>query len=63
MRRTPVGPERAEYVHKLRARYEKSGLSIRSLVALTGYSYGTVRQLLAEAGTAFRSRGGARRRS
>jgi len=36
-------------------------MSIRALGQLTGYSYGTVHTLLAEAGTTFRGRGGAGR--
>jgi hypothetical protein len=48
---------RDELLHELRSAYE-SGASIRSLVAVTGRSYGAVHSMLRESGTAMRSRGG-----
>jgi len=48
---------RDELLHELRHAYE-SGASIRSLVASTGRSYGSVHSLLRESGTTMRSRGG-----
>ncbi|MBI3227423.1 MAG: transcriptional regulator [Mycolicibacterium cosmeticum] len=41
----------------LRTAYER-GASIRSLVAITGRSYGSVHSMLRESGTTMRSRGG-----
>ncbi len=46
-----------QLLHELRGAYE-SGASIRSLVASTGRSYGSVHALLRESGTTMRSRGG-----
>ena len=46
-----------ELLHELRNAYE-SGASIRSLVASTGRSYGSVHSLLRQSGTTMRSRGG-----
>jgi len=48
---------RDELVHELRNRYEH-GASIRSLVAATGRSYGSIHSMLRESGTTMRSRGG-----
>lgn len=48
---------RDELLHRLRSAYE-GGASIRSLVADTGRSYGSVHSLLRESGTTMRSRGG-----
>jgi hypothetical protein len=48
---------RDELLDELRSAYEK-GASIRSLVATTGKSYGSVHSLLRESGTTMRSRGG-----
>jgi hypothetical protein len=48
-----TGDERAATAARLRKRYE-TGDTIRGLVALTGRSYGAVRDLLLEAGTAMR---------
>ncbi|BCZ25013.1 hypothetical protein MTY59_48680 [Mycobacterium senriense] len=45
---------------ELRHAYE-GGASIRSLVAKTGRSYGSVHSLLRESGTTMRSRGGPNR--
>jgi hypothetical protein len=48
---------RDELLEELRAAYEK-GASIRSLVATTGKSYGSIHSMLRESGTTMRSRGG-----
>ena len=48
---------RDELLEELRSAYEK-GASIRSLVATTGKSYGSIHSLLRESGTTMRSRGG-----
>ncbi|MCV7433984.1 helix-turn-helix domain-containing protein [Mycolicibacterium bacteremicum] len=48
---------REEILSDLRSDYE-SGASIRSLVAKTGRSYGSVHSMLLESGTRMRSRGG-----
>ena len=48
---------RDQLLNELRNAYE-SGASIRSLVASTGRSYGSVHGLLRESGTTMRSRGG-----
>ncbi|MDX1890992.1 helix-turn-helix domain-containing protein [Mycolicibacterium sp. 050158] len=48
---------RDELLEELRSAYEK-GASIRSLVATTGKSYGSVHSMLRESGTTMRSRGG-----
>lgn len=55
---------RDELLEELRSEYEK-GASIRSLVASTGKSYGSIHSMLRESGTTMRSRGGPnhRRRS
>ncbi len=48
---------RDQLVSELRNEYER-GASIRSLVASTGHSYGSIHSMLRESGTAMRSRGG-----
>lgn len=48
---------RDEFLNELRDAYEK-GASIRTLVATTGKSYGSVHSMLRESGTTMRSRGG-----
>lgn len=48
---------RAELLDELRNAYE-SGASIRTLVANTGRSYGSIHSMLRESGTTMRSRGG-----
>jgi hypothetical protein len=48
---------REELLHELRNKYEH-GASIRSLVASTGRSYGSIHSMLRESGTTMRSRGG-----
>lgn len=51
------GKPRDQLVSELRAEYER-GASIRSLVAATGHSYGSIHSMLREAGATMRSRGG-----
>jgi Helix-turn-helix domain len=46
----------------LRSAYE-GGASIRSLVASTGRSYGSIHSMLRESGTTMRSRGGPNHRT
>jgi hypothetical protein len=53
---------RDQLIHELRSAYE-SGASIRSLVANTGRSYGSIHALLRESGTTMRSRGGPNHRT
>jgi hypothetical protein len=53
---------REDLLHELRSAYE-GGASIRSLVAATGRSYGSVHSMLRESGTTMRSRGGPNHRS
>ncbi|MGE0218958.1 helix-turn-helix domain-containing protein [Mycolicibacterium sp.] len=48
---------RDELISELRNEYER-GASIRSLVASTGHSYGSIHSMLRESGTTMRSRGG-----
>jgi hypothetical protein len=50
-----VGAERARHAAKLRKVYE-AGASIREVAEEDGRGYGTVRQLLLDAGTTLRSR-------
>jgi len=59
-----TGKSREQILTDLRSAYE-GGASIRSLVAQTGRSYGSVHSMLRESGTRMRSRGGPnhRRRS
>lgn len=59
MRNTGHKPknERDRLLHELRNAYE-GGASIRSLVATTGRSYGSIHSMLRESGTTMRSRGG-----
>ncbi|WP_327324173.1 helix-turn-helix domain-containing protein [Streptomyces sp. NBC_01210] len=59
-RRLLPGPDRDKVAAELKSQYEK-GASIRSLAESSGRSYGGVHRLLADAGAAFRSRGGAKR--
>ncbi|MCA2243277.1 MULTISPECIES: helix-turn-helix domain-containing protein [Mycobacterium] len=51
---------RDQLLDELRHAYE-GGASIRSLVATTGRSYGSIHSLLRESGTTMRSRGGPNR--
>lgn len=53
---------REELLAELRSAYEK-GASIRSLVATTGRSYGSIHSMLRESGTTMRSRGGPNHRT
>jgi hypothetical protein len=53
---------REDLIRELRSAYE-GGASIRSLVASTGRSYGSVHSMLRESGTTMRSRGGPNHRS
>nr|WP_264077878.1 helix-turn-helix domain-containing protein [Mycolicibacterium houstonense] len=53
---------RDELLVELRKAYE-GGASIRSLVATTGRSYGSIHSLLRESGTTMRSRGGPNHRT
>lgn len=53
---------RDQLLHDLRNAYE-SGASIRTLVASTGRSYGSVHSMLRESGTTMRSRGGPNHRT
>ncbi|MGE2728247.1 helix-turn-helix domain-containing protein [Mycolicibacterium vaccae] len=49
--------DRDQLIHELRNAYE-SGASIRTLVASTGHSYGSIHSMLRESGATMRSRGG-----
>ncbi|MEU3278851.1 helix-turn-helix domain-containing protein [Streptomyces antibioticus] len=62
VRRLTPGPERDRLTVDLKKKYE-GGKSIRALAEETGRSYGGVHRLLEDAQTAFRSRGGAPRRT
>ncbi|WP_197415253.1 helix-turn-helix domain-containing protein [Mycobacterium sp. M26] len=53
---------RDQLVNDLRHAYE-GGASIRTLVASTGRSYGSIHAMLRESGTAMRSRGGPNHRT
>jgi Helix-turn-helix domain len=53
---------REQMVHDLRHAYE-GGASIRTLVASTGRSYGSIHSMLRESGTTMRSRGGPNHRT
>ena len=53
---------RDELPTELRSAYE-GGASIRTLVASTGRSYGSIHSMLRESGTTMRSRGGPNHRS
>ncbi|WP_422747508.1 helix-turn-helix domain-containing protein [Mycobacterium sp. WMMD1722] len=53
---------RDQLLSELRSEYE-SGASIRSLVAKTGRSYGSIHSMLRESGTTMRSRGGPNHRA
>jgi Helix-turn-helix domain len=53
---------RDQFLHELRHAYE-GGASIRSLVATTGRSYGSIHSMLLQAGTTMRGRGGPNRTS
>ncbi|BBY77573.1 hypothetical protein MPRF_44720 [Mycolicibacterium parafortuitum] len=51
------GKSREQLMTELRSAYER-GASIRTLVASTGHSYGSIHTMLREAGATMRSRGG-----
>ena len=53
---------REQMLNELRHAYE-GGASIRSLVATTGRSYGSIHSMLRESGTTMRSRGGPNHRT
>jgi autotransporter adhesin len=53
---------RDQVLRELRHAYE-GGASIRSLVASTGRSYGSIHSMLRESGTTMRSRGGPNHRT
>jgi len=53
---------RDQLLQDLRSAYE-GGASIRTLVATTGRSYGSVHAMLRESGTTMRSRGGPNHRT
>lgn len=57
-----MNKNRGELLAELRKAYE-GGASIRSLVATTGRSYGSIHSLLRESGTTMRSRGGPNHRT
>jgi autotransporter adhesin len=59
---TELNGSRNEVLTELRRAYE-DGASIRSLVASTGRSYGSIHSMLRESGTTMRSRGGPNHRS
>jgi hypothetical protein len=52
-----LNKSRDQFVNELRSAYE-GGASIRTLVANTGRSYGSIHSMLRESGTTMRSRGG-----
>ncbi len=60
MRKSSKG--RDQLLVELRSAYE-GGASIRTLVAKTGRSYGSIHSMLRESGTAMRSRGGPNHRT
>jgi hypothetical protein len=57
-----MAQSRDQLLNELRSAYE-SGASIRTLVASTGRSYGSIHSMLRESGTTMRSRGGPNHRS
>ena len=57
-----LNKSRDQLLNELRSAYER-GASIRSLVATTGRSYGSIHSMLRESGTTMRSRGGPNHRS
>ena len=57
-----LNKSRDQLLTELRSAYER-GASIRSLVASTGRSYGSIHSMLLESGTTMRSRGGPNHRS
>jgi hypothetical protein len=59
---TKVKTSREQLLRELRSAYE-GGASIRTLVAATGRSYGSIHAMLRESGTTMRSRGGPNHRT
>lgn len=57
-----MNKSRDQLINELRSAYE-GGASIRSLVASTGRSYGSIHSMLRESGATMRSRGGPNHRS
>jgi hypothetical protein len=57
-----INQSRDQLKNELRSAYE-GGASIRTLVASTGRSYGSIHSLLRESGTTMRGRGGPNHRS
>jgi hypothetical protein len=57
-----VDKPRNQLLDELRSAYEQ-GASIRTLVANTGRSYGSIHAMLRESGTPMRSRGGPNHRT
>jgi hypothetical protein len=57
-----LNKSRDQVLQDLRSAYE-GGASIRSLVATTGRSYGSIHSMLRESGTKMRSRGGPNHRT
>jgi hypothetical protein len=57
-----LNKSREQLLQDLRSAYE-GGASIRTLVATTGRSYGSIHSMLRESGTAMRSRGGPNHRT
>jgi hypothetical protein len=57
-----VGTQRDELAKSLKEQYER-GVSIRTLAATTGRSFGFIHTLLLEGGVAMRARGGSRPRT
>jgi hypothetical protein len=56
-----LNKSRDQVLNELRSAY--GGASIRTLVASTGRSYGSIHSMLRESGTRMRSRGGPNHRS
>ena len=59
---TELNESRDQLLNELRSAYE-DGASIRTLVASTGRSYGSVHSMLRESGATMRSRGGPNHRA
>ena len=57
-----LNKSRDQLLQDLRSAYE-GGASIRTLVATTGRSYGSIHSMLRESGTTMRSRGGPNHRT
>jgi hypothetical protein len=57
-----LNQSREQLLQDLRSAYE-GGASIRTLVATTGRSYGSIHSMLRESGTTMRSRGGPNHRT